>query len=62
MDISSKRSGTAPAVIWMIMALAGFSLLAVVSRELTVQMGTLDIFVIGSRGCTGDTAARNSGD
>lgn len=35
--------GTARAVIWMLVALACFSLLAVASRELTLQMATLEI-------------------
>jgi drug/metabolite transporter (DMT)-like permease len=43
MKLLSKDSNTATAVIWMMMALVGFSLLAVASRELTMQMGTLDI-------------------
>lgn len=42
-DAMDKPSATALAVLWMMLALVGFSLLAVASRELTLQMGTLDI-------------------
>lgn len=43
MPQSGKQRSTFLAVVWMILALAGFSLLAVASRELTQQMATLEI-------------------